>query len=246
MRYLILFMLAAGLFVFGNRSCGNGWNFGFGGIRGEGPAKTENRNVSDFHAVEAQIPGVIEVRIADEYLVEVQAQQNLLSVIKTEVKNGQLRIYSDENIWSADNLVIRVAAPSFDALAVAGSGNIKVLSTLNGESLKLAIAGSGEIDLPKASVDRLSSDIAGSGDITVSGRAQNAYFNIAGSGDIHARELAADEGKAEIAGSGTVNCQVRQRLKVAIAGSGDVYYTGSPQVDTDISGSGTVKRSEEK
>jgi hypothetical protein len=246
MRYLILFMLAAGLFVFGSRSCGNGWNLGFGGIRGEGPAKTESRSVRDFHAIEAQIPGVIEVRISDEYLVEVQAQENLLKVIKTEVKNGRLRIYSDENIWSAEDLVIRVSAPSFDALALAGSGNLNVYSTLNGEKLKLSIAGSGEIDLPKASVDRLSCEIAGSGDIVVSGRAAEASCHIAGSGDIHAEKLITDQFDAEIAGSGTIKCQVMQRLKASIAGSGDIYYTGSPQVDTDISGSGSVKRSEEQ
>lgn len=246
MRYLILFMLFAGLFVFGSRSCGNGWNFGFGGIRGEGPVKTESRSVGNFHAIEAQLAGTIEVKIAEAYSVEVQAQGNLLPVIKTEVEDGVLRIYTKENIQSSENLVIRVAAPNFDALSLAGSGDMKVFGTLNGEKLKLSIAGSGEIDVPTASVDQLSCEIAGSGDIKVSGRSQSAKYHIAGSGDIHALQLVADTGEAEIAGSGTIHCQMNQRLKASIAGSGDVYYAGSPQVDTDISGSGSVKRAQEQ
>ncbi len=244
MRYLILFMFAAGIFVLGSRSCGNNWAFGFGGVRGKGPVKTENRKVSDFHAIDAQISGLIEVRTSDQYSVEVDAQENLLAILKTEVKNGTLKIYFDKNVWGSDDLVIRVSAPSYDALALAGSGHFDVKSTLRGEKLKLSVAGSGEIDLPEADVNNLNCEIAGSGDIEVGGHAATANYSIAGSGDIHAKQLAAEEGKAEIAGSGAIHCRVTQRLKASIAGSGDIYYAGSPSVDTDISGSGSVKHVE--
>ena len=243
MRYLILFMFLVGIFVLGSRSCG-GFNFGFGGISGEGPVKTETRSAQDFHAVEIEVPGDVEIRISDQYSVEVEAQENLLPLLKTKVENGKLDVYFSENVSNAKDLKVRISGPAFDDLALSGSGNMKVLTPLSGESIELSIGGSGNIDLPQADVGKMDCSISGSGSITVGGKAGDASFHIAGSGDIGAKNLAATTAKAEIAGSGTVNCNVSQTLKAEIAGSGDVFYTGTPSVDTDISGSGKVKKVE--
>ena len=241
MRYLILFMFFVAIFVLGSRSC-NGWSFPFGGVHGEGPVKTENRQVSDFHAVDAGIPGQIEINVSDRYSVEIQAQENLLPILKTEVNNGKLRLYFDENVSHVKDLKVRISAPSFDALGLSGSGSMKVLSPLNGDKLDLSIGGSGEIDAPQVNVNNLECSISGSGNIRVAGKTTGARFEIAGSGDIAAKDMMANTANAEIAGSGSVTCNVAQTLKASIAGSGDVYYTGTPSVDTDVAGSGKVKK----
>ena len=243
MRYLILFMVLVGIFVVGSRSC-DGFTFGFGGVRGKGPVKSETRSASDFHAVNVSMPGETEVRVADQYSVVVQAQENLLPLLKTEVENGVLRIYFEESVSQVEGLKIQISAPAFDGLELAGSGVLKVLTPLHSEQLKLAIGGSGAIELPQADVNDLNCSIAGSGDMRIGGKAATVGFEIAGSGDIQAKALLANTGKASIAGSGSVTCNVAQSLKAEIAGSGDIYYTGSPSVDTDISGSGKVKRVE--
>lgn len=243
MRYLLLFMFLVAIFVLGSRSCdGDGWSFMLGGTRGEGPVKTETRSVQDFHGVDAKIPGKIEVRVADEYSVAVQAQENLLPLLVTKVVNGTLEIYFSENVSHAQDLLIRVAAPSFDQLSVSGSGDMEVLSTISGEKLSLSIGGSGSINLPEADVHTLKCSVAGSGEVEVAGNAREAHYNISGSGDIQAKGLVAETGKAAIAGSGSVTCNMSETLKASIAGSGDIYYTGSAQVETSVAGSGTVKK----
>lgn len=244
MRYLILFMFLVGIFVLGSRSCGEFSFFGFGGVRGEGPLRTETRDVRDFHAVDVGLPGAVEVSVADHFSVEIQAQENLVPFLKTEVKDGELQLYFDRSVSDAKDLKVRITAPAYDALALSGSATMRVLTPLQGDKLDLSIGGSGSIDLPQADVHNLKCSIAGSGDIRVSGKAQAVEYSIAGSGDITAKALQADTGKAAISGSGTVTCNVTQTLKAEIAGSGDIYYTGSPSVDTDIAGSGKVKRAE--
>jgi len=242
MRYLLLFMFLVAIFVLGSRSCdGDGWSFGFG-IRGEGPTQTETRTPRDFHGVDAKIPGKIEVRIADEYSVEVQAQENLLPILVTKVVNGTLEIYFSENVSNAQGLLVRVAAPSFDRLGVSGSGDMEARSPISGEKLSLSIGGSGSINLPEADVHTLKCSVAGSGEIEIGGNAREAHYDISGSGDIQAKRLIAETGKAAIAGSGSITCQASETLKASIAGSGDIYYTGSATVETSIAGSGTVKR----
>ncbi|MBK9335780.1 MAG: DUF2807 domain-containing protein [Lewinellaceae bacterium] len=246
MRYLLIFMFLVAIFVLGSRSCGSdGWSFNFGnGVRGEGSAKTESRTARDFHVVEAKIPGKIEVRVADEYAVEVQAQENLLPLLVTEVTNGALHIYFKENVSNADDLLVRISGPSFDGLSVSGSGEMDVLTPLSGNELYLSIGGSGSIRLPEADMQILNCNIAGSGDVEVGGKSKEAYYEISGSGDIMAKKLVAGTGKANIAGSGSITCNMTEWLKANIAGSGDILYAGAGSVETSVAGSGTVKKVE--
>lgn len=244
MRYLILFMFLVAIFVLSKRSCGDfshGFSMGWG-ISGKGPLKSETRSASDFHAVDVEIPGDVEVRVADQYSVEVQAQENILPLLKTEVENGHLKLYFSESVSNVKDLKVRIAGPSFDELDLSGSGTLKTTTPLSGQKLTLEIGGSGSIDIPQADVSEMKCSIAGSGNIQVSGKSSDISFEIAGSGDIAAKGLVANTAKAEIAGSGSVTCNVAQTLKAEIAGSGDVYYTGTPSVDTDVSGSGKVKK----
>ena len=246
MRYLLIFMLFVGLFVVGKRACHfnpNGFVFGVG-IRGEGPAKTEIRSVSNFHAIELGVSGDVEVSVAETFFVEVQAQENLLLVLKTEVDNGTLKIYFSENVSYSDNLKIRVSAPAFDAFSIGGSGTVRVVTPIQSDKMKLEIGGSGDIYLMQGEFGSVKTSIAGSGGIELGGKANSMESEIAGSGDVKAKALTANELKVSIAGSGSVTCDVVQTLKAEIAGSGDVFYTGAPTVDADVNGSGKVKKLE--
>ncbi len=244
MRYLLIFMFFVGIFVVGKRSCNlnsNGFVFG-PGIKGKGPVQTENRDVRDFHAIQLEVSADVEVSVGETYFVEVQAQENLLPVLKTELKDGALKIYFDENVSYSESLKIRVSAPAFDAFSIGGSGTIRVLTPIQSEKMDLAIAGSGDIYLTQGDFGNLKTSIAGSGGIELGGKASNMKSEIAGSGDVKAKALTANELNVSISGSGTVTCDIAQTLKAQISGSGDVFYTGEPSVDADVSGSGKVKK----
>lgn len=241
MRNLLIFMLLVAVFVLGNRSC-DGFNFTFGGIRGTGPVQTQTRTHADFEAIDLSIPANVEVSVSEQFFVEISAQENLLSEIKTEVSQGALRIFTDKNISSSSPITVKVSAPDFERFSIAGSGDIKVLSDLQSPQMNMKISGSGNISCPNAEFDAIDLDIVGSGDVTLGGIAKEGRINISGSGDVRAKNFQVDNLQVRISGSGTVTADVVTELKAVIAGSGDVFYTGSPVVDSKVSGSGSVKR----
>lgn len=240
MRYLLIFMLLVGIFMFGKKVF-HFDSFGWG-IRGEGPVQTEARSASSFHAIESSVAADVEVSVADNFSVEVQAQQNLLPILKTEVEDGTLKIYFSENVSYHEGLKIRVSGPAFDRFSLGGSGTIKALTPIRAENMKLEVAGSGDIFVSQAEFGSATASIAGSGGIELGGKANSLKTEIAGSGDVKAKQLTANELKVEISGSGSVTCDVSQTLDASIAGSGDVYYSGQPSVQTNVSGSGSVKK----
>lgn len=242
MRYLLIFMFCVALFVVGKRSCHiSGAHWGLG-TRGEGPAKTETRAVSGFHGVDLQISGDVEVSVAEQFSVEVQAQENLLPLLKTEVENGTLRIYFSESVSYSNDVKVKISGPAFDRFSIGGSGSLRVLTPITSDKMDLGIAGSGDIYLPQATLQSAECSIAGSGSINLGGTANLIKSDIAGSGDIKAKDLTVNNLEAEIAGSGSVTANVMQTLKADISGSGDVFYTGQPAVNAHVSGSGSVKK----
>jgi hypothetical protein len=243
MRNLLIFMLLVAVFVFGKRSC-HGSFLNFGGVSGSGPVQTETRSANGFNAIELEIAGDVEVTVGENYSVEVSAQQNLLPLLKTVVENGALRIYSDDNINSSEGIKIKVTAPAFDRFEVGGSGTLRVVTAIRAEKMEMSIAGSGDIFSLISDFGALSTSIAGSGTISLGGKADDMSADISGSGDVKAKNLSANSLKVSISGSGTVTSDVTTNLNASISGSGDVFYSGTPSVETSVSGSGTVKKIE--
>lgn len=244
MRNLLIFMLLVGLFVIGRQSSCHGVHFSLFGVNGTGPVQTENRTVSDFHAVNLDVFGDVEVTVGESYAVEVSAQQNILPIMKTVVENGTLRIYSDENISHAEGLKFRITAPAFDQLSVGGSGSIRVLNALHAEKMDMDVSGNGEISCLQSDFGLASISISGSGTVELGGKANELKSDISGSGDVKAKTLTVNNLTVSISGSGTVTADVISKLRADISGSGDVFYSGTPSVESSVSGSGTVKKLE--
>jgi Putative auto-transporter adhesin, head GIN domain len=242
MRYLLFFMFLVGLFVIGRRSF-DFINIG-GGISAKGSIRTETRNVSNFKGVDLGLPAKVDVSVSEQYLVEVDAADNLHSILKTELKGETLNIYFSENVNNCGEIKIRVSGPNFDHFNIAGSGSFHVNSPIQSEKMNLSIAGSGDMFMEQSTLGTIKCDIAGSGNIKLGGSADRVETGIAGSGDINAKNLAINDLDVAISGSGSVRANVIKSLKASISGSGDVYYTGTPTVDADVSGSGKVKREE--
>ncbi len=244
MRYLIIFMLLVGIFMFGKRSfhC----SFMGTGTEGTGAVQTETRNVDGFHGVQSDIPGDVEIRVATSYSVEARAQGNLLPLLKTEVEDGVLHVYFDENVSSSKEITLLVSGPSFDKLSVSGSGKIRVETPLQSEKMDISVSGSGDFTMLQATIGTLECSVSGSGNVEIGGTANSTEAHISGSGEINAKKLAINELKAHVAGSGSIYAHVNQTIEAHVSGSGNVYYTGDPRVDSDVSGSGNVSRENEQ
>jgi hypothetical protein len=240
MRYLLIFMLLVGIFVLGKRSC---ILDGFGPIvRGTGPLQTETRDIRDFHAIEMDLAGNVELRVADTYAVRVTAQGNILPLLQTELVDGTLRLYFSENVHASEEVKIEVSAPAFDALSIGGSGAIQVLGPLRADRMALSIGGSGDIRMPEAELGSLDCDISGSGNLLIGGTGNEMEASISGSGEVDAKNLKVNVLRADISGAGNMRIHVNQQLKASISGSGEVLYGGEPSVESSVSGSGSVRR----
>ena len=191
-------------------------------VVGSGKVISETRNVSGFTGVRLAGFGDVDVKIGPAESVVVQADDNIVPLIETTVSNGKLIIRTNPLtiIRRTSGIHVSVVAKSVDELTLGGSGNIHAAG-MTGPKLVVALPGSG--------------------DITVTGKTDNATIMLLGSGNIYCDGLQAHSVGVQIMGSGNVTAYADQRLDASIFGSGNVRYSGEPaHVTKDIKGSGTI------
>lgn len=220
--------------------------------QGSGTSASEMRNLAAFEAVATSGAMDLVLRQGAQQSVQVQADDNLLSLLETVVEPGRngstLKVrWKDQgwgwrNIQTRSKVLVTVVVPKLTGVSVAGSGDVRVES-FNTPSLQLSLSGSGDARLEGLTTDELGVRVSGSGDVAGKGSASRVKVSIAGSGDVRLGEMRADDVTVSIAGSGDAAVHAQKTLSVSIAGSGDVLYSGdAPVVKSSVAGSGSVRR----
>jgi hypothetical protein len=220
---------------------------------GPGTLAIQDRTPTEsFTSISVSNSACVEYVQGDRFDVRVEAAPDTLEKLNIAVENGSLKIRDNSdykrndwrNDWNSNRGILRVVvtAPSLNAAAVAGSGDI-IASVLRAQNLKLSVAGSGDITINQLLATHVDASIAGSGDIRIAGQAQSLRASVAGSGDVDASQLSANQVKVSVAGSGDAKVWAVDSLEASVAGTGDVAYRGSPaQVKRSVVGKGDINR----
>lgn len=203
----------------------------------------ESRQVSDYSSISYALPCNLTVYQDNSESLIIKGNVGQIKNIITKVENGELKIYSEDH-WNGDmgGVEIIVHLVSIEALSVAGSGNVKIITPLNANDLEISIRGSGDLSCMELSGSNLEVNLAGSGNIKLGGKVKNEVeISIAGSGEVKADELECLKAEVNIAGSGSASVYATEKLESSITGSGNTYYKGNPHIESSNMGSGNVK-----
>ncbi|MBC7721098.1 MAG: DUF2807 domain-containing protein, partial [Pedobacter sp.] len=186
----------------------------------------------------------VQIAYGTSNTIQIEADDNLLPYIKTEVEKGTLKIDTKKyiNLQSHKKITVYVLVTTLTGISLAGSGDIigKGNFTNNGKT-SFSLAGSGNIKIDFKTIETVGISIAGSGNVKLSGVAENVTASIAGSGNASCENVIADDLSASIAGSGHVKCTANKSVKASIMGSGNVYYKGNAtNIKKTIIGSGNI------
>ncbi|HPH95335.1 MAG TPA: head GIN domain-containing protein [Anaerolineaceae bacterium] len=213
------------------------------GVVGSGNLSTETRALKSFDRVVLTGSGDVVLIKGDKEEVKIEADDNILPLITTEVKNGDLVIGIKPNqvVRSYKAMRFEVTYKDISALDLVGSGSI-IADAVASASFEANITGSGDIHLTNLQTTSFESNLTGSGEITLSGKTDKLDLSLPGSGNFNGFDLETRECRVSILGSGRVQVNVSENLAASITGSGDIEYKGAPaEVDKHVTGSGSIK-----
>jgi len=212
-------------------------------ISGNGVLVTESRSASDFHAVSIGGSGRALITQGDTESLTIQADENLLPYIQSEVRNGELRIWTKRgNLRFSQAPVYTLEVRELDRLQLSGSLHAEI-DALKTDRLKGGVSGSGTITFGSLEAQSVTVGISGSGTISIAeGTTESLGLSVSGSGNLRAAEFRAESVEVTISGSGDARVWATESLDARVSGSGDIRYMGTPQVSSSISGSGKVRQ----
>lgn len=197
---------------------------------------SQSRSVGDFQAIQAS--GAIDVvlRQGSQTSVKVEAESDVLSSIKTEVKGNKLVIYRDNSnssLWSrltdSDKVKVYVTCPRLNSVEVSGASEIKSTTPFHADDFTVRASGASEVTLT-LDVRNLNASASGASDLRLAGRAEQQQVHISGSSDYQAYDLKSQNAKVEASGASDAYVAVANELSSRSSGASDIHYKGNPRV----------------
>lgn len=211
------------------------------GVRGSGDVITESREVSGFSEIVLKGSGRARIEVTGEESLTIEAEENLMPLLTSEVEDGVLELGATEAISPTRDIVYTITVSSLEGVTVQGSGALTA-SGVEAGIFDLTVSGLGDVSLQGLTSDELFIRITGSGDAEVSGSTSHLMLDVRGSGDYIGEQLVSTTADVEVSGSGNATVNVSEDLEATVSGSGNITYLGDPpSADLSISGSGEIE-----
>jgi hypothetical protein len=178
--------------------------------------------------------------------VKVEADDNLLPQLTTEVRDDTLVIKNNTNDWSArvdpsKSVKITITVKDLNKINFSSAGSLLV-DGLKSDDLQMVLSGAGEVVLREMEVHNFVVTLSGAGNIKADGAADDLKLTISGFGGFEGKNLESLTADVRISGAGNATVNVQEDLKAHVSGAGSIDYYGSPTVAKTVTGAGSVNQ----
>ncbi len=213
-------------------------------IHGDGNVVAENRPVATFSGVE--VSGGLEIFVKQDSVasVKIETDKNLQEYIITEVNDGVLEIYQENNtdLEATKGIRIYVSNPSFKSFEASGATEIHGENKIqHNEGIKLYVSGASKIELD-VKAPKISGELSGASSLKLSGETKD--LNIDANGASHAKcfDLMTENAETELSGASSANISASIKITGEASGASNLTYKGNATVTVNTSGAGSVKK----
>ena len=239
MTTLARIAIAALLALFSS-SCAFDISFGEG-KRGNGQVVEESREVSEeFTMVYASEGLDVFVTQGDEFSINVEADENIIDLIGTDIRDGRLKVHAIENIGRATKSVY-VSLPEVEALETSSGADLIAQTTITADKIELEASSGSDLEV-EVDARTVVAETSSGADIKVSGRTDMLQADASSGSDIKARGLLAKRCTADASSGADITVNVSESLIADASSGADISYTGDATVQKKKSVSGSVHK----
>lgn len=196
-------------------------------VKGNGKVITQDRTVTSYKAIKVDAGIDVELTQGSELSLKIEADENIIPIIRTEVIDGVLNIYPEKSMRNAKLIKVHLTFTNIDAITANGGCDITSNGKLNFSKLETLLNGGCDIILD-LSVDNLICNHNGGCDAIFTGEAAKAEYTVTGGSDVIATKLTTGDCAIIATGGSDVDVNVSGLLSISASGASDVSYMGSP------------------
>ena len=200
------------------------------GKKGDGNVVTNQREVNEEFTVVKASEGLDVYIIQDDKTeITVEADENIINLIRTDIVNNTLNIHLKERVGWAKSKKITVSLPNITRLETSSGADIETINTIKTDRLELH-SSSGSDLVVSVDADEVDSHTSSGANIRISGTAGIIYADASSGSDIKAGELTTKKAVAKASSGAEVTVHATEEVEANSSSGGDVNYSGTASV----------------
>lgn len=209
-----------------------------------GDITTELRVLPEFDKI--RVEDNVHVYITQDSIFEVKVEggENLIPLVKTEVRDGEIFIRNDNRCnWARSYdplLIVHIKMPVVKYITSHSAGTVKSMNTITTESFDYRTTSLGDMDLT-VNNKQVIGHMHGAGDIYIRGTSDHHACHIIGNGFVRAADLTTKYTWIFSNTTGNIYVTASDLLQAELHGAGDLIYKGNPVIEQKTYGTGKVK-----
>jgi hypothetical protein len=211
-------------------------------ITGDGTLSTLERPVLGTRAVRLEVPAKLTLVVGEPASLKLTGEANLFPYIDNTVTSGELSIgvVPGATLSPTRAMDFVLTAPSLRGVTVASPGDI-IGPALTATDFQIKVESRGAIHLARLDANTLDAQLSSSGEVRIDeGKVGEQTIALRSTGSFVASGLESASATVNVSSGGSAWVWATGRLTVTLSGSGNVNYVGTPQLISNITGTGTV------
>ncbi len=205
----------------------------------------ETREVGSFTGISASGAFDIYVKQTGTNSVVIEADEEIMQYITTEVVNGILKIGMKKpkpKCWNhVQVLRAYITVADLKSVDLSGAVEFTTETKIKGDKLVMEISGAVEADL-NLDVQKLLIEMSGASELDIQGQAQEASIEASGASDMDISDFQVVNLSVYASGACDAKVYATGTLNVSASGACDVRYKGGASVNVHTSGACSVKK----
>jgi hypothetical protein len=188
-------------------------------VSGTGPVRTETRPMTAFTKLEASFGMHVDLAVGPAPSLAVEAPEDLLPIITTQVKGDTLEIKGTTDFVTATPVTIHVSTPDLESVNLFGGS----IATIDG-----------------LAVDSLGVELGGGAQLTASGSASTVAVDGSGGSQLHLDQLTAGLVTLDLSGGAQASINATDTVLGEVSGGAHASVHGPAELHVSTSGGGSV------
>jgi len=210
---------------------------------GSGNIVTEKRTVGNFKGISAGGDFDVEVKIGPVTEVTVEADDNVMEYIETEVNNNILRIRTEGmHNFSNTHMKVYITVPALTSVKASASAGVTVNDLLTSTSkLSFQSSSSGtitaEVDAPE-----IETDASSGGSVNISGKTKSHNAEASSGASIKTWNLLSEHTRVSASSGASAQVHASISLKASGSSGAEITYRGAAEVNKSVSSGASVEK----
>lgn len=214
---------------------------GLNSVTGNKNVVTETRDIQE-HFDSVKVGQGIELYITQDSKTSlvVKADDNLLRLIRTEVKNGVLVISSKRNIRRAKSKRVYLSAATINGIKATSGSDVVTENTITADTFSLSTS-SGADARVEVNADTVNTSSSSGADLRIKGKANHHTAKASSGASIKAYGLESKNVTVKVSSGANIDIHASESITAKASSGGDIDYRGNPKkVDKKKSSGGSV------